>query len=257
MSRRATASKTLLASDYASVDAKRWPTWFHRAVPTYPKVSPSQFHERDDLPDWRVLQRRIEAGFRAPSLAAGAAFIVRVIAAADAADHHPDVDLRYPGRLRVALTTHAQHGLTDADVDLAREISRLAAEDGLTTYPMLAQGTEVAIDALDIEAIRPFWRAVLGYVDEAPAAENQPVDAIVDPRRVGPSFWFQQMEEPRPQRSRMHIDVIVPHDEAEARVAAAIAAGGRLLTDQYARSFWVLADIEGNEACVCTWQDRE
>jgi hypothetical protein len=31
----------------------------------------------------------------------------------------------------------------------------------------------------------------------------------------------------------------------------------RLLTDQYARSFWVLADPEGNEACICTWLDRD
>lgn len=39
---------------------------------------------------------------------------------------------------------------------------------------------------------------------------------------------------------------------AEARIAAAIAAGGRLVTDEYAPSFWVLADTEGNEACIST-----
>jgi 4a-hydroxytetrahydrobiopterin dehydratase len=64
------------------------------------------------------------------------------------------------------------------------------------------------------------------------------------------------MSEPRTARNRIHIDVMVPHDVAEARVAAAIAAGGTLMTDQYARSWWVLADADGNEACVCTWQDR-
>jgi 4a-hydroxytetrahydrobiopterin dehydratase len=80
--------------------------------------------------------------------------------------------------------------------------------------------------------------------------------AIVDPKRLGPAFWFQQMDAPRPQRNRIHVDVTVPHDEAEARVAAALAAGGRLVSDARARAFWVLADPEGNEACVCTWQDR-
>jgi len=64
------------------------------------------------------------------------------------------------------------------------------------------------------------------------------------------------MDVPRPQRNRIHLDVIVPHDEADARVAAAIAAGGHLISDAAARSFWVLADAEGNEACVCTWEDR-
>jgi 4a-hydroxytetrahydrobiopterin dehydratase len=81
--------------------------------------------------------------------------------------------------------------------------------------------------------------------------------ALVDPRWIGPAVWFQQMDAPRPQRNRIHIDITVAPDEAEDRMAAALAAGGRLLTDQYARSFWVLADPEGNEACICTWLDRD
>jgi 4a-hydroxytetrahydrobiopterin dehydratase len=61
----------------------------------------------------------------------------------------------------------------------------------------------------------------------------------------------------RPQRNRVHFDITVAHDEAEARVSAAIAAGGQLIDDSFARSFWVLADAEGNEACVCTWTGRD
>ena len=64
------------------------------------------------------------------------------------------------------------------------------------------------------------------------------------------------MTDPRFERNRIHIDVIVPHDVAEGRVTAALAAGGTLVTDKYARSWWVLADADGNEACVSTWQDR-
>jgi 4a-hydroxytetrahydrobiopterin dehydratase len=80
--------------------------------------------------------------------------------------------------------------------------------------------------------------------------------AVVDSAGRGPAVWFQQMDAPRPQRNRVHVDVTVPHDVAEQRVTAAVAAGGRLLSDARARAFWVLADPEGNEACVCTWQDR-
>ena len=69
-------------------------------------------------------------------------------------------------------------------------------------------------------------------------------------------MWFQQMDEPRTERGRFHIDVDVPHDVAEERVAAALAAGGTLVTDEFARSWWVLADADGNECCICTWQDR-
>ena len=69
-------------------------------------------------------------------------------------------------------------------------------------------------------------------------------------------MWFQQMDEARTERNRFHLDVSVPHDLAEQRLEAALAAGGTLLTDEYARAFWVLADAEGNEVCICTWQDR-
>jgi 4a-hydroxytetrahydrobiopterin dehydratase len=117
------------------------------------------------------------------------------------------------------------------------------------------QTLEVGIDAMDIPAIRPFWKAVLGYVDEP--GRDDPTDPIVDPVRKGPAIWFQQMDEPREQRNRIHFDITVPHDEAEARIAAALAAGGRLLSDRRARAFWILADAEGNEICVCTWQDRD
>ena len=168
--------------------------------------------------------------------------------AADEADHHPDVDLRYPDVVRVVLTTHVADGPTTADTDLARTISRLAADAGATPEPTASQAVEIAIDTTDADRIRPFWAAVLGYRDAG--------GVLVDPLRIGPQVWFQRMDQPRTDRDRFHIDVSVPHDVAEARVAAALAAGGRLVTDRFARSWWVLADADGNEACVCTWQDR-
>ncbi len=115
-----------------------------------------------------------------------------------------------------------------------------------------AQELEIAIDALDIAAVLPFWAAVLAMV-------RQPGDdqALVDPAGRLPAVWFQQMDAARPQRNRIHLDITVPHDVARTRVAAALAAGGTLLSDDAARAFWVLADAEGNEVCVCTWQDRD
>ena len=117
------------------------------------------------------------------------------------------------------------------------------------------QVLEIGIDALDAAAIRPFWQAVLGYVDEP--GRSGPWDGLVDPLGQGPAVWFQRMDAPRPQRNRIHFDVSVPHDEAAPRIRAALAAGGTLIYDAEAPAFWVLADAEGNEACVTTWQGRD
>jgi 4a-hydroxytetrahydrobiopterin dehydratase len=212
-------------------------------------LTPKQFSELPGLDDWRVSLGRIEALFRAGSFAAAAQLVAGIAAAADAADHHPDIDLRYPGVVHVVLSTHSTGGLSDLDASLARTITQLAAEAGATAEPRRGQVTEIAIDAMDIPKVLPFWRAVFGYVDDSEYA-------IADPLRIGPPVWFQQMDEPRPQRNRIHLDITVPHDEAQERIDAALAAGGTMVTDRYARAFWVLADAEGNEACICTWQDR-
>jgi 4a-hydroxytetrahydrobiopterin dehydratase len=145
-------------------------------------------------------------------------------------------------------------------VSLAERVTDAVRQVGFDTIPDPAPGRsvqalEIAIDAIDIARIRPFWKAVMGYGDE-PGGEG-PTDAIVDPVRQGPSIWFQQMDAPRPQRNRIHFDIVVAHDEADRRRAAALAAGGTLVSDAEARAFWILADAEGNEICICTWQDRE
>ncbi len=205
----------------------------------------------DGLDDWTYVLGTLQAGFTAPSFPAGAALVSAVADAAEAAEHHPDVDLRYPGTLLVTLMTHAVGEVTMLDVELARTISALARAAGAGLADRPVQAMEIGLDCLDRNAIRPFWQAVLDY------EYLERFDALVDPRRQGPAIWFQQMDEPRPQRNRIHLDITVPPDQAEARVAAALAAGGTLLSDRRARAFWVLADAEGNEVCVCTWQDRD
>lgn len=214
----------------------------------YTAVSADQFAQIPGIDDWRYVLGAIRADFVTPSFPAAAELVRAIAEAAELARHHPDLDVRYPGRLRVLLTTHATGGLTTLDVELARRISALAAAHGGRSVTSDLQALEVAIDTMDADRIRPFWAAVLGYRE---------VDgALVDPLRSGPAIWFQQMDEPRTERNRFHIDVSVPHEAADQRVAAALAAGGTLVSDTRARSFWILADADGNEACVCTWQDR-
>ena len=213
------------------------------------KLTMRQVSGSEGLDDWRVLLRTLQASFNTGSMAKGVELVARIGAAADEANHHPDLTITYP-RVHVLLTTHDADGLTTRDVDLARAISSLAAELGISAEPTAVTQLEIAIDALDIPAVKPFWEAVLGY---KPTGDDECVDAY----GRGPAFWFQQMDAPRPQRNRIHIDVTVPHDVAEQRIAAALAAGGTLVSDAAAPAFWVLADPEGNEACVCTWQARD
>jgi 4a-hydroxytetrahydrobiopterin dehydratase len=215
----------------------------------YRRLTAAEFSSSEGLDDWRVVLQGAHAEFAAGSFPAAASLVGAIAEAAEAAEHHPDLDVRYPDRVRVVLTTHATGGLTDADAALARRISDLAARAGATPVPTVAQAVEIAIDTMDADRIRPFWAAVLGYEDRN--------GSLVDPARLGPPMWFQQMDAPRTDRDRFHIDVSVPADVAEQRVAAALAAGGVLVTAEHARSWWVLADADGNEACVCTWQDRD
>ena len=207
-----------------------------------------------DARHWRVVLATLGATFSTGSFSRGVELVTRIADAADAADHHPDVDLRYSA-VHVSLTSHDAGGLTQRDVDLAAAITAIADRLGVAGEPARPQRFELAVDALDIPAVLPFWRAVLGYRDEPqPAPDALP--ALVDPDGIGPAVWFQQMDAPRPQRNRLHVDVTVPHDVAEERVAAAVAAGGHLVSEARAPAFWVLADLEGNEVCVCTWQGR-
>ncbi len=218
-------------------------------------LSDAEVTARVDARHWRVVLGRLHATFATGSFGSGVALVERIAAAADEVDHHPDVDLRYPA-VHVTLVSHDARGLTERDVALAARISAIADELGVEGTPGVPQELEIAIDALDIPAVLPFWRAVLGYDDEPPPAPDAS-PALADPAGRGPAVWFQQMDAPRPQRNRIHVDVTVPHDVAQARVRAAIDAGGHLVSDARAPAFWVLADAEGNEACVCTWQARE
>jgi 4a-hydroxytetrahydrobiopterin dehydratase len=209
---------------------------------------------------WRYVLGTLFAWVRVEPFARSAEVVARAVeAAGEHADDHLRIDLRRD-RVVLMLQTASVAAVTSRDVDVARQISAAVRERGLRTEAgddadvRSVQAVEIAIDAIDIAAVRPFWKAVMGYVDEP--GRSGPTDPLVDPIGQGPAIWFQRMSAPRPQRNRIHLDVSVPHDEAPARIAAALAAGGVLVDDSAAPAFWVLADVEGNEACVTTWQGR-
>ncbi len=183
------------------------------------RITPRHFHEADGVQDWRVLGEGACTYFRTGSFAAGARLVHAISELAGLDDHHPDVDLRYGGVVvRLITITDDYYGLSERDVELARQISAVARELGVPADPSAVQTVQVTIDALVGPEVMPFWRAVLGYRDRGDSPED-----LIDPHGRGASFWFQQMDAPRPQRNRIHIDVWVPHDQAEARIAAAIA----------------------------------
>jgi 4a-hydroxytetrahydrobiopterin dehydratase len=216
-------------------------------------ITGRQFLESDGVEDWRVIGEGACTYFRSGSFAAGARLVHAISRLAGPEDHHPDVDLRSGGVIvRLITITDGYYGMSKHHVDLARQISAVARELDVPADPSAVQTVQVTIDALVIPEVIPFWRAVLGYQDRGDGDED-----LIDPLGRGPSFWFQQMDAPRPQRNRIHLDIWVPHDQAEARVAAAIAAGGHLVTDEHAPAFWVLADAEGNEACVASIKGRD
>lgn len=214
----------------------------------YTAVTPGELAATEGIDEWRVVLGTLRARFGAGSFPAAADLVVKITEAAERSAHHPDIDIRYPGDVLVVLSTHATGGLTTLDIELAREISRLAERSGCVAS-VAADQIELAIDTMDADRIRPFWAAVLGYRIAADGS-------LFDPNRRSHPVWFQQMDEPRADRNRFHLDISVPCDVAEQRVANAIAAGGVLVSDARAKAFWVLADADGNEACVCTWQDR-
>ena len=213
------------------------------------RISPREFHQADGVDDWRVVFSGACTYFKTGSFRAGVALVNAIGELADAANHHPDVDLRYPG-VTVRLITHEVGGLSARDIELARQISAAARDLGVTADPSGVQTVQVAIDGVDRTRLMPFWQAVLGYK----AAGDEDLE---DPHGSGPSLWFQQVDDLQPGRNRFHLDVSVPDDQGEARVAAALAAGGRVVSDENAPQWWTLADPDGNEADVATMHGRE
>ncbi|TFC30606.1 4a-hydroxytetrahydrobiopterin dehydratase [Cryobacterium sp. TMT1-3] len=189
----------------------------------------------------------LHATFRTTDFASALELVNRVGAVAEELNHHPDVRLGY-GTVSLVLTSHDAGGVTLRDLELAARVQQIADTLGATARSAQPARYDIAIDCTDADAVRPFWRVGLGYIEVA----GEDGIELVDPRGLAPKVWFQHMEIARTARNRIHLDVYVPSDDAEDRVAAVLLCGGVLLTDEHAPDWWVLADVEGNELCVCT-----
>ena len=208
-----------------------------------------------DLADWRKLSQRLHARFSTANPGVGAAFLADAVRAASAASlaHHLEasldathVDLRVASHLGSA-GIWVRHD----DVTLARVLSDVARRHEVASVPAEVSQVEFALDTADDGRIGPFWAALL--TGDAGAVVH---DTVFDPTGQLPSVWFQETEPHEAPRQRWHPDVWVAPEVADARIAAAVAAGGEVVYDSEAPSFTILADPDGNKVCVCTFLGR-
>ncbi len=208
------------------------------------------FHSADGVDDWRILFSGAHAHYRVGSFAEGALFIAAIAEAAGAVGHFPDVDLR-PDGVTVRTASGEYGALSERDVELCRRISAEARSMQLEADPSQVQVVGIAVAQDAGSDVGPFWAAALGYRSLGPNED------VVDRHRRNPHVSFQQLKPPKPGRGRTHIDVSVPADQAEARVAAALAAGGRLADDTRAPHWWTLASPENHKVDIAAWPDFE
>jgi 4a-hydroxytetrahydrobiopterin dehydratase len=138
--------------------------------------------------------------------------------------------------------------LEERHLDLARAVSAVAREHGVVADRTRVQEVQFAVSARPDEVDVGFWRAVLGYVELAG-------DNAVDPLGHGSTVWMQDLDPGKPLRHAMHVDVSLAREQAEHRLAAALAAGGRVVDDSHAPAAWILADRAGNRVCIAAWPD--
>ncbi|HET7689209.1 MAG TPA: VOC family protein [Nocardioidaceae bacterium] len=203
------------------------------------------------LTGWRYVLDKLVVRYATGDFNAGSALVAKIAQVADEANHHPDVDLRYP-HVTVSLTSHDVSAVTARDLRLAERISALASEAGVRPADHAPDVLELALDAQDYSRLKPFYAALLGYAPHP----TYDVD-LRDRADRTPSVWFQTTDSDAADRQRWHLDVSVPHDVAEQRLQAVLDAGGKLVDDSRAPAFWVLEDPEGNRSCICTWQNRD
>jgi 4a-hydroxytetrahydrobiopterin dehydratase len=206
--------------------------------------------------DWRQIFGQIKARFRTGDFAAGLALVHLIGEVAKTANRHPDITLT-PMDVVVALPSReGGGGITRGDLDLAREISRCAANLGVTADVSALTQLELGLDTVRGQQLARFYAALLG----ADLVRGEPVDASgqvptvwwQDPQAADEAFALpeQQFEQ------RWHFDVWVADDEAKHRLEAVLAAGGRLVSDEAAPAYWVVEDADGNRSCICTPSGR-
>ena len=215
-------------------------------MPEFEQLLPKDFRASPGVEDWRVLFWGAHVFYRTSSFDQAAEFVSAIAEAARTVGHDPDVDVR-PEGVTVRTCSRRDGALSRADADLAAQVSAAAHRMRLESDPtaLVVVGIAVAQDA-GVDT-RPFW-AAFGY-------QRTGDTDLTDPIRRGPHLMFHELHEPRARRGRTHIDVSVPADEAEKRVQAAVAAGGRIVKAYEDQRTWILASPDNHGVDIASWTD--
>lgn len=218
-------------------------------------LNPTQIREAK-LKDFRFVHGWLRARFSTGTFVRGVEFVNGIAALAEESNHHPDITLTYTDVV-VAMRSHDVGAITSRDINLARQISDLAGAMGLDVDVKGLTAVDMGLDVPDASEgdaaarLAPFYAALLG--SEVQGRE------LTDATHQTPSLWWQVTEDDgnpslpkQDPPQKWHFDVWVAEGEGQARVDAALAAGGRLVSDEAAPSYWVLEDADGNRSCVCT-----
>lgn len=209
------------------------------------------------LADWRKLAQGLHARYTVIDFAAAARLIAAIAEAVDTGDHLSAnlgagfVDLKLVSRDAVYTdaegTEHVVEWATERDVELARRITDIAADQGAIADVAGITAVELALDTAHEDLVAPFWSALLTGGQEARGRGTIGGDVRDLTGRV-PYLWFQETDDHETPRQRFHWDIFVPDETARQRIAAALAAGGTVVSQE--EGFVILADADGNKACV-------
>jgi 4a-hydroxytetrahydrobiopterin dehydratase len=215
-----------------------------------------------ELADWRKLGQGLHARYVVDGFGTGARFVAAIAEAGDELGHHPRVSMG-DGYVDLKLisddavyrdrsgTEHTVEWVTRKDLDLAPRISSIAAGQGIKADPASVMTIELALDTAHASTVSPVWAALLTG-DPSARGHGSIGDDVRDAGGRVPILWFQETDEHETPRQRFHLDVWVGPDFAQQRIDAAVAAGGTIVDDSHAPSYTVVADQDGNKACVCT-----
>lgn len=206
------------------------------------------------LADWRHILWRLKARYRTGDYATGVALVAAIGEQAVLASKVADVSLT-AADVVVALSTAAVQGITRSDDELPRLVSARAADLGVRADVSGLTQVELGLDTPLEEQLAPYYAALLA----SDVVDGEPVD----PSGQVPTLWWQVPGDPgdsplpaQQPEQRWHLDVWVPYDDVERRLQAVLDAGGRLVSDAQAPSYWVVEDEDGNRSCLCTPSGR-
>ncbi len=214
------------------------------------------------LTDWRHLAQGLHARYLVEDFAAAARFVDAAGACGDDLHRHLSLTIGN-GYIDLKVVSpdaiyrdhdgmeYVVEWVTQADLDIARRLSDVAADHHLMPEPAAVSTLELGLDTRESGAVAPVWAALLTG-DANAQGRGTPSDEIRDATDRVPHLWFGDLADDSDEPQRFHIEVYVPPEVAVERVKAALLAGGTVVDDSQAPSLVVIADPEGNKGVLCT-----